>query len=130
MISMSDKLHSADILGSMPDIKALVSSMTLEEKAGLTSGLDAWLTKAVERLGIPSVRMSDGPHGLRTEINGNTLKAVCFPTASMTASSFDRELLYEIGRELGRESREKGVNILLGPGINIKRSPLCGRNFE
>lgn len=130
MISMSDKLHSADILGSMPDIKVLVSSMTLEEKAGLTSGLDAWLTKAVERLGIPSVRMSDGPHGLRTEINGNTLKAVCFPTASMTASSFDRELLYEIGRELGRESREKGVNILLGPGINIKRSPLCGRNFE
>ena len=114
----------------MENIKNLLKELTLEEKAGLCSGKDAWLTKAVERLGIPSARMSDGPHGLRTEIGGKTLKAVCFPTASMTAASFDRSLMHEIGRELGRESQEKGVNILLGPGINMKRSPLCGRNFE
>lgn len=114
----------------MENIKKLLSELTLEEKAGLCSGKDAWLTKAVERLGIPSARMSDGPHGLRTEIGGKTLEAVCFPTASMTAASFDRELMHKIGAELGRESQEKGVNILLGPGINIKRSPLCGRNFE
>lgn len=114
----------------MENIKNLLKELTLEEKAGLCSGKDAWLTKAVERLGIPSARMSDGPHGLRTEIGGKTLEAVCFPTASMTAASFDRSLMHEIGTELGRESQEKGVNILLGPGINMKRSPLCGRNFE
>ena len=114
----------------MENIKNLLKELTLEEKAGLCSGKDAWLTKAVERLGIPSARMSDGPHGLRTEIGGKTLEAVCFPTASMTAASFDRSLIHEIGTELGRESQEKGVNILLGPGINMKRSPLCGRNFE
>lgn len=114
----------------MTDIKELLAALTLEEKAGLTSGKDTWLTKAVERLGIPSIRMSDGPHGLRTEMGGKTLPAVCFPTASMSASSFDRELIYEMGEELGREAQAKGVNILLGPGVNMKRSPLCGRNFE
>lgn len=114
----------------MKKIKELVAALTLEEKAGLTSGKDTWLTKAVERLGIPSIRMSDGPHGLRTEMGGKTLPAVCFPTASMSAASFDKELIYEMGDELGKEAQAKGVNILLGPGINMKRSPLCGRNFE
>lgn len=114
----------------MDKIKELVAALTLEEKAGLTSGKDTWLTKAVERLGIPSIRMSDGPHGLRTEMGGKTQTAVCFPTASMSAASFDRSLIYEMGEELGEEALAKGVHILLGPGVNMKRSPLCGRNFE
>ena len=118
-------------------IKELISKMTLEEKAGLTSGRDNWFTKGVERLGIPEVRTSDGPHGLRTQEGGeNSLAenrsaaAVCFPAACLTASSFDRELLKEIGGALGQEAQALGVNVLLGPGVNIKRSPLCGRNFE
>ena len=118
-------------------IVALVSRLTLEEKAGLTSGRDNWFTKAVERLGIPSVRTSDGPHGLRTQagdavgLNEDTsAPAVCFPTASCTGASFDRELLHRMGEELGREAQAYGVHVLLGPGVNMKRSPLCGRNFE
>lgn len=111
--------------------------MTLEEKAGLCSGKDVWFTKAVERLGILSIRTSDGPHGLRTQEGETnslsdelTQKAVCYPTASLTAASFDRELVGRMGRELGKEAQALGVNVLLGPGINMKRSPLCGRNFE
>lgn len=118
-------------------IVELVSQMTLEEKAGMTSGKDNWFTKAIERLDIPSVRTSDGPHGLRTQageaigiVDETSAQAVCFPTASCTAASFDRELLYRMGEELGREAQAYGVNVLLGPGVNIKRSPLCGRNFE
>lgn len=118
----------------MDRIKELVSQLTLEEKAGLTSGKDAWLTKAVERLGIVSVRVSDGPHGLRADDYSRpdhaTMPAVCFPTASATAASFDKKMLYDLGEELGRECRAYGVDVLLGPGINMKRSPLCGRNFE
>lgn len=116
------------------NIKKLVSELTLEEKAGLTSGKDCWLTKAVERLGVGSVRTSDGPHGLRADDYSRpdhaTMPAVCFPTAVTTAASFDKNMLYEMGVELGRESRAYGVDVLLGPGVNIKRSPLCGRNFE
>ncbi len=119
------------------EIKALVSQLTLEEKAGLTSGRDNWFTKAVEQLGIPAVRTSDGPHGLRTQ-SGETnslaentaIPAVCFPAACATAASFDRELLRRMGEELGKECQALGVDVLLGPGVNIKRSPLCGRNFE
>lgn len=118
-------------------IVELVSKLTLEEKAGLTSGRDNWFTKAVERLGIPAVRMSDGPHGLRTqEGNINSLEetasvlAVCFPAACASAASFDRELLRKMGEELGEEANALGVDIILGPGVNMKRSPLCGRNFE
>ena len=118
----------------MDRIKELVSQLTLEEKAGLTSGKDAWLTKAVERLGIVSVRVSDGPHGLRADDYSRpdhaTMPAVCFPTASATAASFDKKMLYDLGEELGRECRAYGVDVLLGPGVNMKRSPLCGRNFE
>lgn len=118
-------------------IRELVSQMTLEEKAGLTSGRDNWFTKPVERLGIPSVRVSDGPHGLRTQegsvsdVREDTcVRAVCFPSACATGASFDRELLYKMGKALGRECQALGVNVLLGPGVNMKRSPLCGRNFE
>jgi beta-glucosidase len=117
-------------------IKELVAQLTLEEKAGLCSGFDSWLTKGVERLGIPSIRMSDGPHGLRkpvgniNDMTGNSIPAVCFPSACTTASSFDRQLLREEGEVLGRECQASDVQVLLGPGVNIKRSPLCGRNFE
>lgn len=117
-------------------IKELVSQLTLEEKAGLCSGKDNWFTKEIERLGIPAIRMSDGPHGLRTqsgEVNGfssESISAVCYPTACSIASSFDRELLRKEGEMLGKESQASDVQVILGPGVNIKRSPLCGRNFE
>lgn len=121
----------------MDDIKALTQKMTLEEKAGLCSGSDFWHTKAVERLSIPSLMMSDGPHGLRKQEEGadhlgihDSIKAVCFPAACATACSFDRTLLHEMGSALGKECRAEGVAVLLGPAVNIKRSPLCGRNFE
>lgn len=121
----------------LEEIKKLVSEMTLEEKAALTSGKDNWYTKPIERLGIASVRTSDGPHGLRTqagEVNSleedSSETAVCFPAACATAAGFDRGLLKEMGEELGREAKALGVDVILGPGVNIKRSPLCGRNFE
>ena len=121
----------------MDDIKALIGKMTLEEKAGLCSGSDFWHTKAVERLAVPAVMVSDGPHGLRKQEEGadhlgihDSIKAVCFPAACATACSFDRALLREMGTALGNECRAEGVAVLLGPAVNIKRSPLCGRNFE
>ena len=114
------------------DIKGLISQMTLEEKASLCSGLDNWHTKPIERLGIPSIRMSDGPHGLRKEVPNqrNSVPSTCFPTAVTTASSWDRELLKQLGQALAQECQAEEVDIILGPAINIKRSPLCGRNFE
>lgn len=111
--------------------------MTLEEKAGLCSGEDWWHTKEVKRLGVPAVMVSDGPHGLRKQIDKqqnageeDVIRAVCFPTASSLACSFDPELMEELGQALGDECQAEGVSVLLGPGINMKRSPLCGRNFE
>ena len=109
--------------------------MTLEEKAGLCSGEDFWHTKKVDRLGIPDVMVSDGPHGLRKQdidtVDPNeSIKAVCFPAACATACSFDRELMLSMGETLGEECRAEDVSVLLGPAVNIKRSPLCGRNFE
>ncbi len=114
------------------DIKKLISQMTLEEKASLCSGKDAWHTKPIERLGIPSIRMSDGPHGLRKAdaLFDKSVPATCFPTAVTLASSWDRELLEKVGKAIGEECQAENVQILLGPGVNIKRSPLCGRNFE
>lgn len=119
------------------DIKKLISQMTLEEKAGLCSGLDFWHLKGVERLGIPSVMVSDGPHGLRKQDQSadhvgihQSVPATCFPTAVGLASSWNRELVEKVGAALGKECQAEGVSILLGPGANIKRSPLCGRNFE
>jgi beta-glucosidase len=114
------------------DIKKLISQMTLEEKASLCSGLDFWHTKPIERLGIPSIRMSDGPHGLRKEetMFSKTVPATCFPPASCLSASWDRNLIEKVGKAIGEECQAENVQILLGPGVNIKRSPLCGRNFE
>lgn len=121
------------------DVKNLVSQMTLEEKAAMCSGADFWHTCAVERMGVPATVVSDGPHGLRKqpeEVLGDhlglndSIDAVCFPAACATACTFDRELLYEMGQTLGRECQAENVSVLLGPAVNIKRSPLCGRNFE
>ena len=111
----------------------LVAQMTLEEKASLTSGRDFWSTKPIDRLGIPSIFMTDGPHGLRKATGANFLDSVfatCFPTASALASSWNVDLLRDIGTALGKESQTNDVQILLGSGVNMKRSPLGGRNFE
>lgn len=119
------------------DVKQLVEKLTLREKASLCAGADFWHTKGIERLEIPSIMMSDGPHGLRKQNEGGdhlgknaSVEAVCFPSACATACSFDRNLLHDMGKTLGNECRAEGVSILLGPAVNIKRSPLCGRNFE
>ena len=116
-------------------INHLISKMTLAEKASLLSGADKWRTKAIPRLGLAAVTVSDGPHGLRKEVvdpekGFYTVQSTCFPTASATACSFDRGLLRRIGVALAEECRAEGVDVLLGPGLNCKRSPLCGRNFE
>lgn len=123
----------------MDRIKNIVKQMTLEEKAAMCSGADFWHTQEIERLGIPRTMISDGPHGLRKQpedsvgdhlgLNG-AIEAVCFPAACATACSFDRNLMYDMGSALGKECRAENVSMLLGPGVNIKRSPLCGRNFE
>ena len=119
------------------DLKKIVSQMTLEEKAGMCSGLDFWHLKSVERLGIPEVMVSYGPHGLRKQDDkgdhlgmNDSIKAVCFPPAALSACSFDRELMESMGETIGREAQANDVSVVLGPAVNIKRSPLCGRNFE
>ncbi len=114
----------------------LISKMTLEEKVGLCSGKDFWNLKGIERLGIPEIMVTDGPHGLRKknpEGKGgleDSVPTTCFPTAATTACSWDPELLYEMGVALGEECLQEKVSVILGPGVNMKRSPLCGRNFE
>lgn len=119
------------------DVKALVSQMTLEEKAGLCSGLDFWHTKPIERLGVPSVMVSDGPHGLRKQDQkadhlgaNDSIEAVCMPAACATAASFDRDMIYRMGEAIGDSCQHEELSVVLGPAVNIKRSPLCGRNFE
>ncbi|MGI5128804.1 glycoside hydrolase family 3 C-terminal domain-containing protein [Pseudonocardia sp. CA-107938] len=119
------------------DVPALLAQMTLQEKASLCSGSDFWHTRAVERLGVPAVMLTDGPHGLRKQAGAadhlglnDSVPATCFPPAVALGSSFDVELVERVGQALGAEARAEGVAVLLGPGINIKRSPLCGRNFE
>ncbi|MBQ9252937.1 MAG: glycoside hydrolase family 3 C-terminal domain-containing protein [Clostridia bacterium] len=115
----------------------ILKQMTLEEKAAFCSGRDFWHTKAIERLGVPGVMMCDGPHGLRKQegegdhlgIN-KSIETVCYPSAAALASSFDREVMRQLGEALGQECQAENVAMLLGPGLNIKRSPLCGRNFE
>ncbi len=115
----------------------ILRNLTLEEKASLCSGANFWETKPIERLGIPALTMSDGPYGIRKQSSEENYldfhtakKYICFPTAAGMAASFDRELWYEFGAALGRECRAENVDILLGPAVNIKRSPLGGRNFE
>ena len=119
------------------DVKGIIREMTLEEKAGMCSGKDFWHLKGVERLGIPEVMVSDGPHGLRKQAAeadhlglNESIKAVCFPTACATACSFDRDLLEKMGERIGDECQAEDLSVILGPAVNIKRSPLCGRNFE
>lgn len=119
------------------NLKELVNQMTLEEKAGMCSGLDFWHLKPVDCLGIPSVMVSDGPHGLRKQDDNadhlginESIRAVCFPPAVLSACSFDRDLLRELGDTVGKEAQATDVSVVLGPAVNIKRSPLCGRNFE
>ncbi|MCM3160786.1 glycoside hydrolase family 3 C-terminal domain-containing protein [Metabacillus litoralis] len=119
------------------DIRNMIERLTLEEKASLCSGEDFWTTKGIDRLAIPSILMTDGPHGLRKQEGeadhvglNQSVPATCFPSASGMASSWNRELIQQVGKALGKESQSEGVSILLGPGANIKRSPLCGRNFE
>ncbi|CUX21566.1 glycoside hydrolase family 3 N-terminal domain-containing protein [Clostridium sp. C105KSO13] len=115
----------------------LIDKMTLEEKSSLLSGKDFWQTVDIERLGIPSMTLSDGPHGIRRQAGeadhlglNVSLPATCFPTAAAMANSWNPKLGEELGNYLGEEAVSQGVNVLLGPGLNIKRSPLCGRNFE
>ncbi len=115
----------------------IIKQMTLEEKCYLFSGKDFWQTRSVERLGVPNMTLSDGPHGIRKQegagdqlgLNGS-LPATCYPTAATIANSWDTALGEEIGEHLGTEAASQGVGTLLGPGLNIKRSPFCGRNFE
>ena len=118
------------------DVKKILSEMTVNEKAALVAGTDFMYTNPIPRLGLPSIRMSDGPHGLRVQVesgdNGisESLPATSFPTAATTASGWDPENLRKMGEAIGDECRSYGVHVLLGPGVNIKRNPLCGRNFE
>ena len=118
-------------------IQKLISQMTLEEKAGMCSGSDFWHLKGIERLGIPSVMVTDGPHGIRKQAEtadhlgiNESEKAICFPAGCATASSFDRDLIRRQGELIGQECQAMDISTILGPAMNIKRSPLCGRNFE
>jgi beta-glucosidase len=114
----------------------ILQQLTLDEKIALCSGLDFWRIGGIERLGIPAIFLTDGPHGLRkqadnlAQVDIRGVEATCFPTASATANSWNRELLFAIGSAIGEECLQESVAVVLGPGINIKRSPLCGRNFE
>ena len=119
------------------EIARILGQMTLEEKIALCSGQDNWHSKAYDQYGIPAIMMSDGPHGLRKQEEGtdmlglnSSVPATCFPTASISACSWDERLLAEIGKAIAEEAGANGVSVVLGPGVNIKRNPLCGRNFE
>lgn len=119
------------------DVERVLAELTLEEKAALTSGSDFWHTDSAQRLGVPAVMVTDGPHGLRKQATsadhlglGDSVPATCFPPAAALGSTWDADLLRRVGAALGRETRANDVAVLLGPGINMKRSPLCGRNFE
>ena len=115
----------------------LIRQMTLEEKCHLLSGRDFWQTQSVKRLGVESMTLSDGPHGIRKQAEGGdqlglggSLPATCYPTAATMANSWDPALGEELGKMLGEEAASQDVCVLLGPGLNIKRNPFCGRNFE
>lgn len=117
--------------------KHLIKQMTLEEKASLMSGKDFWQTQDIPRLGIPSIFLADGPHGIRKQAEAAdhlglnpSLPATCYPTAATVANSWNTELGEKLGEYLGKEAVSQRVHVLLGPGVNMKRNPLCGRNFE
>ena len=115
----------------------IIKNMTLEQKASLMSGKDFWQTQEIEELGIPSIFLADGPNGIRKQMAAadhlglnESIKATCFPTSCSVASTWNKELAYEEGKRLSKEAKYQKVNVLLGPGVNIKRDPRCGRNFE
>jgi len=119
----------------MEDIKSLIKQMSIEEKAALCTGASSWTTTPVERLGIPEMFVADGPHGVRRvpdtdSVSKKSLPATCFPTASCLAATWDRDLINDMGKTLAEECISQKVDVLLGPGVNMKRSPLGGRNFE
>ena len=119
----------------MTKITDLINKMTLEEKAALCTGAGPWTTTPVERLGIPEMIVTDGPHGVRraekiTTFVEKSLPATCFPTAACMASTWDVDLIYKLGEALAYECIALNVDLILGPGANMKRTPLCGRNFE
>jgi len=132
-----ERLPKASFLTQHNEAAALVAQMTLAEKASLCSGKNFWFLQGVERLGVESVMVTDGPHGLRKQSSsadhlglGASVEATCFPPACALASSWDIALLQEVGVALGQKTADEEVALLLGPGLNIKRHPLCGRNFE
>ncbi|MBQ7801937.1 MAG: glycoside hydrolase family 3 C-terminal domain-containing protein [Oscillospiraceae bacterium] len=119
------------------NIETILQTLTLEEKAALVQGWSMWTTRDLSKKGVPAMFLADGPHGLRRQAGSadnlglnESIPATCFPTAATMANSWDTELGEEMGRTLGREAAAQQVNVLLGPGLNMKRSPLCGRNFE
>ena len=119
----------------MNDASSILKQMTLEEKAALVTGASAWTTTPIERLGVPVLFVADGPHGVRRvadihALGAQSLPATCFPTAALLASTWDSDLLRVLGEALAEEATALGVGVLLGPGVNMKRTPLCGRNFE
>jgi beta-glucosidase-like glycosyl hydrolase len=113
----------------MIDIKKVINEMTLEEKISLLSGFDSWYTNKVERLNIPSIKMSDGPNGIRGDGNSGKSSA-CFPCPILMGSTWNEDLFSKIGEALGEEAKDKDVDVLLGPTINLHRHPLGGRHFE
>ncbi len=121
----------------------IVSQMTLDEKAAIVCGKDYWTTKPLEKYGLPSIMLTDGPHGLRKKNDkkdknkkksaaplGNSVPATCMPPAATVACSWDPDVAFKMGSAIADECIREKVSVLLGPGANIKRSPLCGRNFE
>ena len=118
-------------------IEDLLYQMTIEEKISLFSGKNFWYLEGLERLKLPSIMVTDGPHGIRKQAGDSdhlgildSVKATCYPTAVGLASTWNDELIYQVGEKLGKECIAENVSVLLGPGANIKRNPLCGRNFE
>ena len=121
----------------MEDLKNILKQLTLEEKLDLISGKDFWHLHALDQFGLKSIMVTDGPHGLRKQLVkgehiglSESVEATCYPTASLLASTWDVHLIEDLGKHLGLECRSEEVSVLLGPGANIKRNPLCGRNFE
>ncbi|HOD61132.1 MAG TPA: glycoside hydrolase family 3 N-terminal domain-containing protein, partial [Bacilli bacterium] len=110
----------------------MITKLTIKEKISLLNGKTAWLTKNIDRIQLPSLEMSDGPHGIRKEKENSreALPATLFPPTTTLASTFNKELAYQMGSALAQEAKEKGVKLILAPGVNIKRNPGCGRNFE
>ncbi len=136
LITMNLKAQTQQEIDIQNKITKLIAELTIEEKVALCSGRDDWSTMPIERLDIPWIWLADGPHGLRRAPAtnkpgyGDQLPATCFPTASALAATWDVDLVYKVGQTLGDEAQAQGVSVLLGPGVNIKRSVLGGRNFE